>query len=340
MHRLSVPGLLLLVGLSLDPVTPSFTPTDGLVLEVRSVRVFELELESTELEVELDGDSVGDQEPPGVGFAMVETETIRFVDRFEVEEGSLRALEREFQEIGTDYVESFTDPEGESFERKSPGTSVLEGATVRFAWGEDGEESSRSFVGDDDLPDEDLLAGLDPSAHLAGFLPGGPVEIGEGWGVELSAFVEMMNLSGSLAVLQEGEEESADDSDYGRQFDENLEGEIRAELAEVREQDGRRVAVVSIVAELSTEIETLEEVEAGEATGRIEERHRFEFELEGELSWDLAGGHALSLSLEGGLELELETEQRQSVPGHELRMLERQLMDGLLRFDIEVERGG
>jgi YD repeat-containing protein len=318
---------------------PRFAPADGLELSVRSVRVFELELVETELEVELDGESGGEQEPPGVRYTMVETETIAFLDRFHVTDGRLRALERSFLEIGTEYVERITDPTGEVFEQENPGRSELEGTRVRFEWDADGAPVGRRFLDEDEAADPELLSGLDPAAHLAGFLPGEAVEPGDEWSVELSAFVEMMNLSGSLAVIQEGEEESADDSEYGRLFDENLAGELEARLAEVRDEDGRRVAVIALAADLSTHIETTEEVEEGEASGVVEERHHFEFELEGELLWDLAGAHARSLVLEGDLVLRMESEANHRVPDHELRLVERQRLEGVLRFDVQVEAG-
>lgn len=330
----------LALGLLLQGSTePRFAPTEGLELSVRSVRVFELELVETELEVELDGESGGEQEPPGVSYTMEETETIAFSDRFHVEDGRVRALERSFEEIGTEYVERVTDPTGEVFEQQNPGRSVLEGARVRFEWDADGEPLGRRFLDEEEAREPGLLDGLDPAAHLEGFLPPEAVEPGDDWEVELDAFVEMMNLSGSLAVIQEGEEESADDSEYGRLFDENLTGAIEGRLVEVREEDGRRMAVIALAADLATRIETSEEVEEGEASGVVEERHHFEFELEGELLWDLAGAHARSLVLEGDLVLRMESEANHRVPGHELRLVERQRLEGVLRFDVQVEAG-
>lgn len=320
-----------------DAVTLEFAPTDGAELSIDFERVFRLELDETEISVELDGESVGEQAPPDVQYEMSETESIAFTDRFEVADGRIVGIRRSFATIGTRYVESVVDPAGEEFTDESDGESELEGSVVLFRWDEDEEAYEASFAEESEDLDEDLLEGLDAEAHLAGYLPEGEVEVGDSWEVDVSAFVSMINLSGSLKVVQEGEEESADDSDYGQQFDENLTGEITATLQELRAGDGGRLAVISIESEMSTVITTVTEVEEGEASGTEEDEHTFEFELEGEIVWDLAEKRLSSVSLAGDLTLEMASEKAYSMPGRELTMSEIQSLSGSLTFEVEVE---
>jgi len=305
-------------------------PTDELELAIRAERTFELELVETELEVEVDGESVGDREPPGLTFTMTEVEVIDFIDRFEVADGAVQRLDRTFRELGTNYMEEVTDPLGEAFSQENAGESALEGWTVRFDFDKEGGDEGRSFLGDDGEAPERLLAGLEPEAHLADFLPAGSVDSGESWEVPVTAFVRMMNLSGNLGLVQEGDTESADDTDYSRQFDENLTGSILATLVE----QGDGVARIELKAKLGTRIVTEEELTEGEVSGSLSEKHEFSFTLEGQLLWLVEPGLPRALTLEGPLSLVMTTDQQQSVPGHELRMLERQHLEGTLGFEV------
>ncbi len=320
-----------------DAVTLEFAPADGSEISLVFERVFTLHLDQTEIEVELDGESVGDQESPAVGYDMSESESIAFTDRFEVTEGRVVGIRRAFETIGTLYIETVTDPAGEKYVDENEGQSELEGSVVLFRWDEDDEVYGASFGEESEDLDTDLLEGIDAEANLAGFLPDGAVEVGDSWDVNVAAFVSMINLSGSLKVLQEDEEESADDSDYGKQFDDNLTGEIEATLAEIREEGGVRLAVIKIASELSTTITTSTEVDEGDATGTEEDEQTFEFELAGELVWDMAAGHLSTLALEGDLTLEMHSEKAYSMEDHELTMTENQSLSGGLTFAIVVD---
>jgi len=322
-----------------DAVSLEFAPADGTEVSLVFERVFTLELDETEIEVELDGESVGDQESPEVAYEMSETESIAFTDSFEVADGRVVGIRRAFETIGTLYIETVTDPTGEEFSDEDQGESELEGSVVLFRWDEDEESYGASFGEESEDLDAELLEGLDAEANMAGFLPGSEVEVevGDAWDVDVAAFVSMINLSGSLKVLQDGEEESADDSDYGKQFDDNITGEIEATLAEIREEDGVRLAVIKVESDLSTTITTTTEVDEGDATGTELDEQTFEFELAGEIVWNLGAGHLSSLAMEGDLTLEMHSVKAYSMQDHDLKMTENQSLSGGLTFAIEVD---
>jgi hypothetical protein len=312
-----------------------FAPRDGQSLQLQFERVLKLELGRSELTVTYDGEAQEGQEPPGVELEMTETETLTLSDVFKVEAGRVVEIRRRFDEIGNRFIQGITDPAGESFERKNVGHSELEGQTVLFRRGPEGEDFVATFDEESEL-DVELLEGLEASADLAGFLPAGEVEVGEGWEVGTDAFVRMTNLSGDLHVRQEGQDEQ-ETGDYGRQFDEKLAGRIQAELEELRESDGRRVAIIALHMELSTAVEISKEVEADDVEGREQETHAFEIELDGSLHWDVAGGHALALELSGDVGLSVVAKRSYDFEGHEMVVEERQEFEGTITFEATVE---
>lgn len=343
MKLLPTLGCLALLGAGAQPAAQvelefalEFRPRDGASATLEFERVLTLEFESSGRVMTYDGEVQEGQDPPGVELEMTETERLRFTDTYTVEEGALTAVQRHFAEIGNDFRQAITDPAGETFEREDEGASQLEGVTVLFRRAEEEPNFSVAFVDESTDLDAELLEGLVVSADLSGFLPAQAVAAGDHWDVDLAAFVSMTNLSGDLHVLQEGQDPE-ETGDYGRQFDEHLRGEIEAELVELREEDGARLAVVHLRMELTTRIELASEVEDEEVKGSEQERHAFGIEIEGDLLWDLNHARARALTLRGEVTLDVAVQKAYAFEGHEVQIEETQAFEGTITFEASVD---
>ena len=337
MNKCWVPILLVLAPSAPESVELTWLPKDGESTSLVFERVLHLELESSDQKIRYDGEDQDGEPPPEIEFEMTETESISFTDRYQVRDGRLSAIERTFDKISNLYETKLTDPEGEEFLDENQGTSELEDGTVWFRWNAESEEFDAGFGEASTELDAELLEGLESSANLSGFLPDESVEVGDTWEPPIAAFIGMTNLSGDLKVVPEGDEEQDESSDYGQQFDDHLSGELEAEFTEIREADGARLAVIRLHMELSTVIEIEHEVDAEGATGTEAEEHAFEFEVEGELLWDLGAQRARSFELAGDITMRIEALKSYSFSGHEMVIEESQDFAGTLRFAATIE---
>jgi len=331
-------GLLfvLLGGAPGDPVSPRFAPRDGEAARVDFERVLRLELVGAERRFTLNGEVVDTEEEPRPRLVLTETETLRYHDEFRVRGGALVGLRRHFEEIGNLYEARLDPAQADAQENETAGASELEGRTVLFTR----EEASGAFAVEllGEAPeDPELLEGLEARADLSDFLPAEPVEVGQAWAPSPRAFVRMTNLSGDLRVLPEGVPAEEHDTDFARQFDENLDGELSARLVEVVEEGDVHVAVISLGVELRTRVEEAGELEGEETSGVERREHDFDFVLEGELRWDLGRGLARSLRLSGPLRLETASFSAYSAGPRELEIAEVQRFEGRLEFEASVE---
>lgn len=213
----------------------------------------------------------------------------------------------------------------------STSTSPFTNRRVRFTW-DDEEERYTAEAADDKELEAELAALLDEDMDLRLVLPEGEVEVGDAWDVDVRLYLAFMWPSG-LLEWQEGEEEpSAEDRARNRQTIENLEGEGRARLAEIVEEDGRRIAVIALELDIETELEF--EQEMGEQT--ITVTTEIERTLEGELRWDLEAGHALSATLEGEAARETtRSGELENEEGQSFTLTERH--EGTVRYRATIE---
>jgi hypothetical protein len=310
----------------------SFQVEPGTTLVRTLTQSTEMELESMTIRMngeELPADLIGD-----IDMSMRREDRYVITDVFEaVQEGRPTRLRRTFDDLGGHESMSFSGPDGENSD-ESDYASELEGKSVLFTWNEEHEAFDVSFA-EDEEGDSELLEELEEDMDLRSFLPQGEVSEGDGWEIDVQVFNQTMDPGGDLRLV-DTEDEEEDEED---QFDENLSGEIRATYKGTIEEDGRRLAVIAIEAE----IETFDEGEGfggGELPEGMEGKNRTEltFTLSGELRWDVAGGHAADyeLSGEGGVGMS------QSVSGEMEgeRFEQEQVLDlaGSVRFAMEFAR--
>ncbi|MFT7486509.1 MAG: hypothetical protein ACI9F9_002364 [Candidatus Paceibacteria bacterium] len=318
-----------------------FAPVAGQQVSVDYERVFYLKLEDTETTMAFDGEDQGPPESADMGYAMTETESIRYTDTFDIVGDEVVGIRRHFSRIGNLLVEEVTDPLGEEFIDENKGQSELEGGTVVFTREGDAKGLEAEFDSAFDEAskglDEELLEGLEARADLMDFLPDEAVAPGARWEIPVSAFIRMTNLSGDLSVVQEGDDQDEPDDGYGEQFDEKLRGSFTAKFEEICEMDGERIAVIVLHAELETTVLTINDLDAEEAEGTEEDEHTFSFELDGFLHWNLGAGHAKELELSGEITLVMDSNKKYSFEGHELVIHEVQSYLGTLDFAATID---
>lgn len=290
----------------------TFHPKEGLELSKSFRMTYEVELDEMTL-------SVGGEEVSMDGTEMSMTleleESVSVSDTYvAMGDGRPEKLRRTFDELAHSQKSSGTQVLTTDEEYKSD----LEGETVLFVWDEDEEECVASF--EDSEADEDLLEELEEDMDLRGFLPEGEVEEGDSWELEASEMERLLSLGGDLHFETGDEEEGEEADDLNRAWDdalENLEGTITCTYSGDSEVDSRMVAAITIEAEFygSADADALTVT--------------MTFDLEGQLDWDLEGGHFVAFELGGEFDVDVEM-----TDGEALMTMS---LDGEISFTGEAE---
>jgi hypothetical protein len=269
-----------------EEIALRYAPEPG----TRLKRVFlaEAEYELTDMSMSVDGEPMeAEGELPEDSTRFVEhiavTDTVEAVDA-----GRPTELARTFDELRQEDAGTVGEEASESTL-----ASDLEGRAVRFTWNEDEERYEIAADDDEDL-DEDVAAYLLEDMDLRLVLPADDVEIGDEWALDPRLYLAFMWPGGLLGFHAEGEEPGGDET--LAQTIERLEGSGTARLEEVREEDGTRVAVITIELEITTGSESV--VPADEERPELDVEVEIERTLTGTILWDLDHGHALSAELE------------------------------------------
>lgn len=267
----------------------------------------------------------------GVGLERETTYTLEAEDRVLAHaEGRAGDLRRHFLELVRE-VEA-NDPAGDgTLQVAGLGrtTSPLQGHTVRFLWDEEAEEHGVSWDEDDVGGGDDAwLEVLDEDLDLCAFLPGDTPEVGDRWTVEADAIAFLLGPGGDLRL--EAERERDDDRPEGAvhievpsarlgAYPEGLEGSIDCQFLELVEDDGRRLAVVRVRAELRAEDDLADAMAEADPDGQQYDlaKRSVSFLGEGDLRWDLDRQHAVAFDFEAELEQGLSSEWTMDLMGQD-----------------------
>jgi len=267
-------------------------------------KVFEgkINFHSTSMSFKVDGQET-EGAPGGIKIHLEESSRVEIGDEYGApKDGKPSTLKRTFDKLAgktsqkIELPESAGDhpPTDTSKERKSE----LEGKTVLFTLGEGGEYKA-TFA--DGKGDEDLLKKLEEDMDLRALLPDGAVETDKSWDIDAKAFHSVLNVpGGDLKLEAEGEKDSG--NKLGEQLQENAKGKAKGTYKGMREVDGKKYAVVALEAQLKSEGER-DETEKNPRAGvtGIE----IEYSVEGELLWDVEGGHFHSCKMESKATLKM-----------------------------------
>ena len=146
---------------------------------------------------------------------------------------------------------------------------------------------------------------------------------------------------GHLAFHGEEDAEDARSSanDFYDQVVGNLTGSGRGRFLEVREEDGRELAVLWVEFEVETRYETeIEADEENEIPARTL-KNEIQRNVEGEVLWDLEAGHASSATLEAEARL-VQSESRTGMDpeGESVEIEQRLTFEGTYEYRLAVER--
>ncbi|MBM3986746.1 MAG: hypothetical protein FJ294_02165 [Planctomycetes bacterium] len=280
--------------------------------------------------------SVGDEELPdehigSLEMSIQQESRLVFEDTYpQGAEGRPALLHRKFVALANEERQTMgglVDDESESSGETTSETSELEGRTVAFRWNAEEDKFDLSYEGESEGADEALLEGLIEDCDLRGVLPA--VEVGEGdtWDLDAQVFDLLTGPGGDVALEDPTDEDDSDD-DLDEQFRENIEGDLKATFAGLREVEGAKLAVI----ELRGSAKTHAEQDASEGEGHGGTRSlALEFsQIEGEVLWDLELGRAVSYSLSGNVQARIVEDSTLEFDGQSIEMSQRMTLVGKL----------
>lgn len=230
--------------------------------------------------------------------------------------------------------------------------SELEGQAVVFEWDPTAAAYTPRF--EKDGGKKDLLTGLVEDFDLRGFLPPSAVEPGTTWKVDVVALRNVLapGTGHALRPKRGGSERMSEmvqgNSDFAQLFAGSAAREFDARFEGLREADGRRIGVISLSGKISADYDTTEAARrgaqkpaSGDAVPDFQKVGvRVEIELSGELEWDLDGGHARSLKVQGNERLMQSTDLFQEYGGNRLRVEDSSTLAGPFDVTVTFRRNG
>lgn len=337
---LAIPAL---VAFSIPEERITFSPENGTVLTKSFRYTASFELDDMEM-------LVNGQEPPPQELKISGTSTGRFVfvDEFKsVEDGRPSALKRTFETINTVTESSTEHPMMGSQESNIESSSDLEGMTVLFSWNADNDEYDLRFEDDEDA-DEELLSELLEDTDLRKLLPTETVSKGDSWDIEPGALIALLAPAGNLKMepteeLDPGSMGSGMESDYSAMLG-DLEGSFTGELTGIRMTDGDRIAVIRLSLQVTSTkdmTDLMNEALEGSDQPMVPEIESVdaenEFDMEGEMLWNLTKGHLKSLTMEGESDTIMDTAGSISMGSESLEFEQTMYMSSEMEIELSFE---
>jgi hypothetical protein len=230
-------------------------------------------------------------------------------------------------------------------------TSPLAGIPVLHTWVP--EEGTWGRCYDRLNGEEELLEALDDDGDFLGLLPPGPVAVGATWPAQPNALKSLLAPCGNTAAEpSEGGYfqrmvEVGLGGDMADVLDRDLAGTVNVTLAELREEEGRRLAVLRAEFSVSSERDRTRTY----LMGMPKEERREASELQrmtliwlangtAEILWDLDAGHAARASAEGEETYTAEVFKASSAEGGApVNISQRTTYSGKLEIEFKVRQG-
>jgi hypothetical protein len=292
-------------------------------------------LESTAYRLSIEGVEEPVTEEPDVKISIESTSRVDVTDEYvEMGKGRPAKLKRTFDKI-EDKDRQTAREAGEGGEDGADGDgertkgSALEGKSVLFSWSDESKGFVPSFASGEG--EADLLEGLTEDMDLRFLLPKGKVSEGDSWDLEPIDFGSVLDPGGDLKVKEKDAKEDEENGNLGREIRKHLDGKARAKWKGVREEDGRKLGIAAITADLSSEGDAEAKGEEGAKT-----HFQIRFALEGELAWDLAAGHFRAFELKGKVEMKTASTMSIEVDGEKAVMKQDVELEGETSFHASV----
>jgi hypothetical protein len=308
---------------------PTYQPKEGTTL-VKKISI-ENELELDDMTLEVDGRDVSEMASQ-VEMSLKVTQEVTVTDHYEALGGGRPTkLKRSFDVISSNTHVSGSNPAVGAEEKDIPLKSELEGTTVVFSWDED--EDSYDMAFDGQQGDTDLLEELEENLDLRGFLPSDEVAVGDSWEVPADAVKAALAPGGDIKLRPETGTDPMGGLNQMSQNDMigDLDGDFTAVYAGTREEDGKRVAAITLKIDAKSARDMTEHLD--EIQEKLKENlpdglemditaldSEYAFEAEGELLWDLEAGLVHSLQLSGELRMIVDTSMSMKMGDNEQSM--------------------
>ncbi len=267
-----------------------------------------------------------------------------------VEGGAPKKLKRTFDALSSDVTTAMKmEIMGQSRNQDSSvsAASELEGKSVLFTWDADKKEFGKAF--DPAGGEEKLLEGLREDMDLRALLPDHEVKEGEEWEIEAKSLIDVLAPGGNVSLKpKEGGEDasmgmgSSGMENMSEMFGDDVEGKSKAQFTGLREVDGTQMAVVKVTIDMKAKTDMTEKVreqmKKGDLPPEVEGMEfdsvdiEYALEAEGELLWDVAGGHFHSLDLSGTTSFKSAQSMSIKVQGRDMKIDQSMEFSGTTTF--------
>lgn len=270
-----------------------------------------------------------------------------FIDEYlEVADGRPQVFRRTLENFEGNARMTMTGSRGISTTARH--VSPLAGLPVLHTWVPEEDTWGRCF--DHLVAEERQLEELDDDADFLGLLPPGPVAVGDSWSVEAGALRSLLAPGGNTGAVPEEPGffprmvEVGIGGDLADVLGEDLGGTVSVTLAELREEEGRQLAVLQGEFSLVSERDRTRTY----VTGMPKEERRELADLRGvtvswladgtfELLWDLEAGHAAGASADAQETIIAEIFKRALAEGGvRIEVSQRSTYSGRMTVDFKV----
>lgn len=329
----------------------AFGPESGTILAKTFTVETSMSLDNMDMLVD------GNSPPMDMEMEMSSDAVVEFAvtdEYVEVGGGQVLKLARTFEDLTVSNESSMSMSMMGEQNMSSSGESQLTGKTIVFSRDGDTGEVSTAFA-EDSEGDDDLLEDLYLEFDFSGLLPTEEVEEGASWEVDPAKMVDVLAPCGDLKIDIEvdgddmGMSSGPDASTDLRAVLGEIEGSVTATLSGFREDGDRQLAVIKLVVEIEsakdlTEMsrEMMSDMGDNLPEGASMEVESFDSELalegEGELAWDVAGGHFASFSLSVEMGNTIDSANSMNFGGQEMLQEMSMEMGGTMTFSATAER--
>ncbi|MCC6406484.1 MAG: hypothetical protein IT453_04925 [Planctomycetes bacterium] len=328
----------------------AFKPAAGTSLS----KTFEVKQSFTMEEAEIKVNGSIQQKPQDAEMSMSMQTSVALTDVYAaIDGGRVTRLERKYDALtGTGNMTMDMGAFGNS-SRDLKLESELEGQTVVFEW----DAEKRTYVPRFGAKEgaSELLIPLVEDFDLRGFVPAEGVEVGAVWKVDVVALRNVLapGTGHSLRPERGSAERMTDmvqqNMDFAALFEGSAARTLEARFEGLREAGGRRLAVIALSGKVHAQHDATEEARKGitQPTGggdSVPEIQKVtvdvQIELRGELEWDLDGGHARSLRLNGTERLQQSVDLLQDFGGSRVRIEDGSTLSGPFDVVVEFQRNG
>jgi hypothetical protein len=345
-HTLHVSALLLLPALllGLSPAAPriKFAPADSSSLTKTFENKATLTLDSYTIS--------GAGAAPDMEMTLTTNQKVTVSDEYvTVKDGAPKKLVRTFDELTGDSsmamkmsVMGQTHENSQNMRMKSE----LAGKKVVFTWNAEKSEYEKAFDPEEDKPD--LLKELTEDMDFRALLPEGEVKEGDTWTPDVSKVRYVFAPGGSLAMKPENADDASvklgsdELSSLSNAMGDSLEGEVKAKFVGVKDVDGVSCAMIHLTFKVHSATDMTEQarkmLDKGELPPGVESLEidhfdlEFKFEGEGDLVWDIAGGHFKSFEVSGESSIKSDQGMKLAVAGKNMELNEQREMSGSTNY--------